>query len=287
MLSIVCHQRSSNTSIGQAVITPIFTCYKELSTDKTVSIIKKLNSSKIEVIEGKERMGVGEGTNILMAKSNSDIFVLLNADILIVDKDFIQKLIQPIVLEGADLVSGNLQPLPPFNYFEKILFASMSYKRSVFESYKKGQNLFTCYGPVRAFSKKLYKKIIFKKSVADDMYSYFFCIYHGFKYSYSKNAVAFFKLPNNLADYRKQSTRYWASAHLYTEFGEKFIKNHYLLPKRIFITNGFRTFLKHPLYASIYPFLSLGTRVESILKSQKAQNTWTIAGSSKIVRGQI
>lgn len=265
--------------------------YSDASTDQTVVEASRVKDSRIDIIEGKDRQGVGAGTNILMAASASDIFILLNADIVIIDKQFIQKLITPIINDRADLVSGNLQPLPAENFFENILFTSMAYKRSVFESYNKGGNLFTCYGPIRAFSKRLYKKIIFKESVADDMYSYFFCIYHGFNYVYAKAALAFFKLPNNFKDYRKQSTRYWSSATLFSEFGEKFINTHYLLPKKLFVIKGLVTFLHHPLYATLYPVLPLTTRFESFfkksLRTNGRQNTWAIAASSKVMRGKI
>lgn len=254
------------------------------SDDQTVSLAKSIKSSKIQIFDFKDRKGRAARQTFMMKQAKTDIFVLLDADMVIYDPKFIEKLLQPMIAHDFDLVSGNLRPLPPENFFEKILFVSMEYKRSVFESYKKGNNLFTCYGPMRAFSKRIYSKIEFDKSVAEDMYSYLYCKANGYHYGWSKKAIAYFKLPTNFGDYRKQSTRYWSSAELFEEFGEEFVKSHYFLPKYLFFTKGILTFFKHPIYAPLYPFITLLTRAESIIGNSSKQNTWSIASSSKLVK---
>ena len=123
------------------------------STDKTIETAKKASASFIQkegqeviLIDNKERKGRAVRQNQIMERSASDILVLLDADILIKDKNFIEKIIKPVLNKKADLTSVSVQELPPENFLERILKISMEFKKFIFENYKNGNNLYTCHG---------------------------------------------------------------------------------------------------------------------------------------------
>ena len=146
--------------------------YSDGSTDTTEEVVRDALDERIELIVGSGRMGAAYGQNILMKVTQSDILVMLNADIQISDEYFIQKLIKPLINGDAELSSVKHEPLPARNFFESILVTSVELKSVLFETYNGGKNTYTCHGSARAFSKKLYKEIIFEKSVGEDAYSY-------------------------------------------------------------------------------------------------------------------
>ena len=178
------------------------------STDMTIRIARKFKTLPLKIFNNKERKGVAEVQNQISENSSSDVLVILNADIRILDPEFIRLIVEPILEDKADLVSGRLEEVDGKNHFEVVLQTSMKIKRVIFEKFNDGNNLFTCYGVARAFSKRLYSELRYKNSVGEDAYSYLFCISNNFKYRHMKNAIAFYKLPDNMGDHEKQSIRF-------------------------------------------------------------------------------
>lgn len=252
------------------------------SNDKTVEKVKRFKGGKISVIDNKERNGVAFGQNQIIQNCNSDILVLLNADIKIESSLFLNFLLSPIKKNGADLVSGNLSVLNSENFFGKILRASAFLKDYMFENHKLGRNIYTCYGPVRAFSRKLYKEMIFPGSIGEDAYSYLFCQFRGFTYAHAVAAVAFVKLPENFSDHLKQSIRFIQSKRKFIDiFGEKFVEEEYKIPLGLAIKSTVYSFFRSPLYTFCYLAVNLMVNFKSknypVIPEQ-----WKISSSSKI-----
>lgn len=256
------------------------------STDKTVSIIKKINDERIKIIDNKNRLGQGERQNQIIKLTDTDILVLLNADIRITDNKFISKLIDPILKNNADLTSSKLTPVKPRSFFEKVLCISEEYKNSVFELKNEGNNLFTCHGATRAFTKRLYKELNFRRSVAEDAYTYFYTTSKGFKYEYSRFAIAYYALPSTLQDHTKRSLRYFNSTLLLkNEFSDSVIKKSYKLPLLSTLLLLIKFMLKHPIYISVYLAVLMFVKIKSIftIKNNISDN-WEISRSTKGVR---
>lgn len=181
------------------------------STDETAKIVREFKSNKILLLDNKKRRGQSYGQNQIIKLCDSDILILLNADIVLKDLLFLYKITYPIIKKNSDLVSCDLEPIEPITSIEKVLYISTKIKNSIYKSYKNSLNIYTCHGSARAFSKRLYSKLNFKNIVAEDAYSYLFCILNNFKYSYTTKTKVLFKLSHNLVDHEKQSVRFFKS----------------------------------------------------------------------------
>ncbi len=253
------------------------------STDNTVPIIRSIKAKNIQIVDNKIRKGTAIMLNQIISKSDSDILVIVNADIVIYDSLFISKIINPILNNKADLVSVPIIEISSNNVLSKALKLSMELKSKVFDFYRKGDNVYTCHGPARAFSKKLYQKITFKTSIGEDAYSYLFCKVNHFKYQYVKSTAVYYKLPDNFKDHRNQSIRFINSKSLMKQyFGEEFVANNYLIPKKILFKITLKYFLTNPVGLIYYLLILLVSHLMSIF-AKNTINTWIISNSSKVL----
>jgi hypothetical protein len=159
----------------------------------------------------------------------------------------------------------------------------MLWKEITFSNTNDGDNVYTCHGPARAFSKIFYKKMKLKFSYGEDMYSYLFSAQSGNKYHYVKNTHIYYQSPKTFSDHFKQSQRFRISIKIMSDiFGEEFIQNNF----KINTSKGLKTFIKrlstNPVYLILYlllnVFISLGL---SISKSNQNYQTWPTVKSSK------
>lgn len=256
--------------------------FSDASTDCTLEILKRMKMKSLRVLSGKKRMGKSYAMNQIIKQTTSDILVLLDGDILIRDKYMIEKLIEPIRVQQADLTSARVKEFWTKTKFENILKISMLLKKDIFESYKEGNNIYTCHGRARAFSKKLYTSIRFNKNiVAEDAYAYLYTIHNKFTYIFAKNANIHYRLPGTFKDHQKQSVRFIQSyKQLAREFGESFIAQETKLPKRIALPFVFQYFLRYPLTIFLYVSTLVYMRVRSLFVNEMTV-TWGVSESTK------
>lgn len=254
------------------------------SDDKTVIMVQNIGSDKIKVLDNSERKGQAFRQNQIIGLTNSDILVLLNADILIKDPNFIEKLVAPIIRERADLTSSCLSSLQGNSLFEKILSVSRGIKEYVYERHQNGNNLYTCYGAARAFSRKLYKQVNFQHSVGEDAYSYLKCISLRCKFVYVKSAQAFIKSPDNFLDHQKQSIRFLQSQKVLIEyFGKNFVRVNYFLPLSLLYKSLGYHLIHYPLHTILYLIIFSTIKFKALFSSITSE-TWSISISSKTLR---
>jgi len=259
------------------------------STDETVDIVSKIKDNKINVFIGKVRLGKAKRENEIIARCNSEVLVILDADILIDDKSFIEKIVRPIIFGRADMTSSTIKPLKARNFFEQVLIVSTKLKDELFLTYKLGNNIYTCFGPARSFSKKLYKKLRFEQSNGEDMFSYLKCLELGFTFENVSDVVTHYRLPSNLSDHTKQSIRYHLSKKsMLKVFDKDLVKRELNIPPKVY----FLTFLKslkiigrYPIHTVIYIFILLFSKLRTVF-SKEINKNWNVL-SSKIVRSSI
>jgi glycosyltransferase involved in cell wall biosynthesis len=211
------------------------------STDNTVRNAKKVKSKKIVVIDSKERRGRGARQNEMMEASESDLFVVLDADIVITDKDYLDTLVKPIILGRADLTSSSLLEMKGETAFARVLCTSMDLKRVLFSTFRNGNNAYNCHGPSRAFSKRLYKKMHFTANDGEDMFSYLSCIKEGYPFLYVPDTCVYYWVPTTLQDHLKQSIRYLGSQkNLAQEFSTVDVAGEVKFPISTLILAGIR-----------------------------------------------
>jgi glycosyltransferase involved in cell wall biosynthesis len=277
LVKTVMRQKLINYRLDKVIIS------SDGSTDKTVSEIKKIKSKRISLIVNKQRKGIARGLNQIISRSNSDFLITLDADIVLKDNMFFEKLLMPIREKDADLTSANISALKPYSNYAKIILISTILKKRLFETIKNGNNLYTCYGLARGYSKKFYKKMRFPVSVGNDMFSYLQCLKLGFNFLPVKDAVAWYHLPDTYVDHQKQSARFYNTFPLMRQyFGKKFLQKETKIPKFAIAMALLKTL---PLMVlNIIPLTAyLFLQLKIILNSRKTSNPeiWQIATSTK------
>lgn len=250
------------------------------STDNTAVEVRKIKNKKVILINNSQRKGRIFRQEQIMKKTTSDVLVLVDADIQINDRFFLEKITKPIIQRKADLTSVKVEELESENFLERILDTSMKLKKYIFENINNGNNLYTCHGRARAFSKKLYKIIKFNDAVAEDAFSYLYCITKGMKYEYVGSTQIFYKLPTDFNDHQKQSIRFLNSQRdLARYFGSKIVNENYHLPLVPLFFSTLKFSLRNPLsmitYISVFTYL----KIKALFLNTKI--TWEISKSSK------
>lgn len=252
------------------------------STDQTAKVVRALakENSLIEFIQGKERRGLGNRLNQIFELTTTDQLILLNADIRILDSNCFNDIITTMSSQKADLVSCTQIPLPPQTTFEKMLTASMDFKNALFAEYLDGQNLFTCHGTIRGFSRALYQRMRFPYSVGEDGFSYLFAKQQNFTYAFCATTQVFYREPQNQVDYFRQVQRYRHSLELHQSyFGKAFVQHHYQLPIFHTLKHLFIFSVTNPLQFIQYLAFSIYIRLQPL--PQQHQQTWVISRTSK------
>jgi glycosyltransferase involved in cell wall biosynthesis len=268
-------QESSNYILKQIVVT------SDGSDDKTVEIVKALHNPLVKIIDNKIREGVAVRQNQLFSLCDADACLLLNADILITDPLFISKIVSALQ-EGADLVSTNMLGVKTKDKFESIIAFGMELKNFAFENCENGNNVYTCHGAVRAFSKNLYSNYKFVNAVGDDADTYFYAVQGGYKYTYIRNTVCFIRCPSSYKDHLRQSTRNFNGMRaLKKKYGSDYVSKSYKLPVSLVIKAGLNSLAKDPIRTFLYGLIVVSTYICSY--KTKHTNTWVISESSKKV----
>lgn len=258
------------------------------STDHTVSAAKETNLPLLTVKDSKKRLGLAMRQNQVFQRGSTDLIVLLNADVRIEDPHMINALISPIIHGQAELTSCNQSTLPSKNLIEQSLSLSISLKTRVFEHYQHGDNVYTCHGTARAFSKKLYSVLRFPHSVGEDAYSYLYATYHHYPYVYVPQTTVWYKLPSTFADHSKQALRFHQSKKQFIgEFGELFMRKIYYLPREMIMTELWKAFLNSPISVTLYVAIFCLIKIGSLIKQPNFPTAWDIALSSKLKEGSL
>lgn len=252
------------------------------STDNTVEIATKYIDLGVEVIDGKANRGQTYRQNEMIQKASSEILVLLNADLLIKDENVLSRLIAPI-LRGADLSAQWARPIAPRTFIERVLNAGFTLKYFVYTHHKNGNNIYTCVGHIRAFSKKLYSDVRFPNvSEGEDQYSYLACISGGYKYEYAHGNNLYFKLPDNFKDYVKYAKRIFQTQKKYGDiFSNEFIEKERKLPMKVKMQGCLYAFSRQPFYSLVYIILHFFVQQWALKQPSNETHIFEVSRSTK------
>ena len=105
------------------------------STDNTLSILNKYKIKKIKIMKFKKPEGKGNAVKIATKKIKSGIILFFDADLVGLTKEHVDKLLEPVVDEGAAMVIGlrdkgnaianMLMPYFPLTGGERAILASV------------------------------------------------------------------------------------------------------------------------------------------------------------------
>jgi cellulose synthase/poly-beta-1,6-N-acetylglucosamine synthase-like glycosyltransferase len=144
--------------------------YLDASTDGTGEIVKSLKEKYpiIKLIKGTKRKGKYFRVNQAFRKCNSDILVVLDADIALVGNNFLEKLIEKLISDPkAQMVAGHQIMVRPDNFIGKIIHTSFvlwDFVRLSIPNYDGAMNFF---GAATAYRKSFVNSIHIKSSLSD------------------------------------------------------------------------------------------------------------------------
>jgi glycosyltransferase involved in cell wall biosynthesis len=256
--------------------------YSDGSTDQTTSLIKRLNSPVIKVISASKRQGKPHAINTLFRLSQADIFVLLDADLKIINHTSIDALIKPLSLNPKmQLSSGLAIHQTPTNFTERLAFSSNAiWEKAI--TYPARNEMYFCSGSIRAFGKLLYKRIKFANYSADDAYAYIACKKLGYDFAYTKQVQIIQKLPTNLKDFFSQSTRFIQSQNIQnTLFAAHEVEQYYVVTWSHKL-RAVLWYLPHdPIATILYLFFRLWLSIITYFSQGNTTSLWEIATSTK------
>lgn len=276
LLTMLLRQRENTFSLVQIIVV------NDGSTDRTSTSVCRLNSSLIVLIHHISRKGKSACLDEIIKKATTDLLVLMDADVSIIDEEFLSTVVDQVVALRADVASTSVEALQPHGFIQRILYESTRFKKELYERYRNGDNIYTCHGRAIVLSKRVYKSLKFTNVIVDDAYTYLWCHVHRFRYLYIPSATIFYALPRSLADHRKQSMRFFSSArHLSSQFGENVARSAYRLPLRLIILVASKFILINPLII-VYFTIAISLKVESLFRKNLSV-LWPIAHSSKLI----
>src|SRR3989344_7485395 len=150
LLRVLLAQKQNNFVLKEILVV------SDGSTDETDNIVTSFNNPAIHLIRNTKRLGQPKVQNLIADKANTDILVLINADVLPRYKNFLAEIIRSFYIDnkigivGADTLSANSQ-----TFFEKMIITAREFKKSIYEKVNNGSNVYLCHGRARALSKKL------------------------------------------------------------------------------------------------------------------------------------
>ena len=233
------------------------------STDSTVSCVKNIHDSRVQVLDLTIRRGICKVQNELVSRLSGDIVVLLDADILPVTTQYITNLIEPIaselrngVPEGSTpigLVAGSYDCATPRTFLERVLVNAFYIKRDAATQWQNGDTIYLCQGSARAFAKDFVTNLRWQDTYGEDVYSYLACKQAGFAFAYAENAKALFRVPSVYADYVRQSLRYRTSKdQMKAFFPERIVEEAYTIPTKLLGAAVLRYLITHPVLTTAY-----------------------------------
>ena len=208
------------------------------STDRTVDVAKSLHVKGLTILNRKTQEGKNSRLNELFMRTNSDITILLDADIRFEGNLVIAKLLTPFTRSRRiGFVSGNPVPLAPQTLAGR---ASVNWIRTLValrKTLRNGDNPYSACGPIMALSKPFYKTIRLPLNVPDDRYMYFEAKNTGFEFRYAEKARVRYRSAESNGELYRQGIRYWQLyQNLRMHFGKEIVDDAFRLPSRIRIS---------------------------------------------------
>jgi glycosyltransferase involved in cell wall biosynthesis len=224
--------------------------FSDGSSDDTVREVKKITNKKIKIYADSARKGKSFRVSQIFYQAKGDVIILFDADVTLSNSKVIEEILRVFIHNQKVMLAGaNARPFLPKTFFEKSLYTSLSVYFDSREYLNNGNNIFSCTGACFAIKKSFAKTIKMGNIIEEDNYLYLLCKSKGYEYSYAKNAIVYYKLPNNLRDYIHQtfrSTPESAKIEHGKVFG-KLLDQEFKRPLLFYINSALNSFLSNPI----------------------------------------
>lgn len=253
------------------------------STDKTVQIVQKKHTPKLNLAVHKFREGKSKRLNELYKSLSADLLIQSDADVIFSHEFVVRDIVLALQTGKTMMCGGNPEPLPARTFTEKAVNHSTLPYRNFRRTVRQGNNVFSADGRLLGFRKEFIKTVkIPETMIANDMYAYFCCREKGLKYKYVPSAVVWYRSPQSVRDHIRQNTRFVAAPiRMNRYFSPELVKKEtYIPPNQRLINFGFY-FLKNPVLSSYIVLLNIYCKMKAFLTEKHLKATWKIAFSTK------
>lgn len=255
------------------------------SEDKTVAIVQKymIKDKRIQLIEDHNRKGKPRQLNRLFNSIDTDILVIIDADMICSDKNTLENLVSKFGTKvNPGLVSGNVQPMKARTYIEGAINNYLEARKSVEDDFDFGKTGYSIHGFV-AYSKNLLKRFNFPTvTLSNDSFSYYSCKKLKFKNIFARDSIMLFRSPDTINDYARQMIRYQKAGIQTREyFGNNTVNKYTKIPTKIRLRIMWHQLKKDPLAYIILKFITFYCRLYGNLSKTNTSSKWVISKSSK------
>jgi glycosyltransferase involved in cell wall biosynthesis len=261
--------------------------YYDASGDNTLEKAREIKDKRIKVIDGKVRKGFANGVKTLLSMNESDILLLLNDDIEIADRNFVNKIVQPFLMEeNIGLVCGNPQPLKPKTFIDKALASRLQAQIHLSYQMNHGSNIFSCEGKILTLSKAFIQKLSLpedNKQLGNvDAYLYFTCITYGLKYRFVRDAIVYCRNPTTWSDHAKLISRNRAQKYIMQQkFGRVVTDKEYTKSNILMLYTTLIQFIRNPVGCLFIAFTELLLDFKARMLVKNLSETWDVVKTTK------
>jgi glycosyltransferase involved in cell wall biosynthesis len=266
------------------VITEIIV-HSDQSTDGTLAVARECIDPRLVIIESPYRQGFAASVRTMLSLFAGDVFVILNDDIQISDRRFVQKAALAIVTDGVGLAGMNLQPLPPRTFIERAFVSTFRVYERIREAMADPNNSFTCDGAALSLSPQFVRAIEFPADAAEmgnlDAFLYFSCLRAGFMYRHVPQAVAYFRSPATLRDYLRRTIRNRSQEGILKRRFGKIVSTSFRPPRMLYWKSITKESLTNPAGAFFVFVTGFYVAIRAHFVALNAAPTWEVVESSK------
>lgn len=218
-----------------------------------------LKNLGVKLVYKRRQKGQSSRINNLLKIHNSDLTVLINDDV-ILEQNALESILQEYIHNQSDLICVNVNPIASTTIVEYFLRPGTMLRSAICTFINKPHYLM-CNGRCIAVSKKLSRSLKIPEYVwNNDAYIFLYSKINKYKISYIKNVLCYFKDPETVTEYLKQTQKFQYSLlelrPLFTE-----IKNEYFVSLRIRLFSFILVLLRNPIGLTGYLILYLLSRI--------------------------
>lgn len=260
--------------------------YSDASPDDTIEKLRKIKHVSLNFIVAKKRKGFGAAVKHLLNKNISTIVVLLNDDIVIKSKNYIDSLIFPFLKnKRIDLLGGKIMPLAPKTFIEKSAVFNFKVFLRMRNSIKNRHNKYTFDGKVMVLTRSFTKKLKFPTNLANmgnvDSFLYFSCIKTHSSYYFNAKAVAYFRFPSTLKDHLTWSLRNTSNSLVMRRMYKELASKAYEMPKKYYTYFSVSDIIFNIPYFLVIIITHLYVQLNKRQYLKKNSSVWEVITSTK------
>ncbi len=254
------------------------------SSDNTVSEVRSINDSRIQLVASPDRCGKIARFNQIVQMVSADVFVQFDADMELLDDSVIANIVKTMHKTNADLVSAHVQPMKPKTFFQQVLyFGAETWEHVLNQVDPETYLLHRTNGGCRAFSARYLQDFVVPATLvsAEDAYSFYYAKTHGLTVAFASEANVYGHLSTTFADYLKQIRRFFYNETTLSEFFPQEVLDGYNRVTRYMKLKALIiSFLTHsPIISLSYIYIQLFAHLTKYKYTPKV--IWDVSESTK------